>query len=1261
LSRRLRLTLVSLLGVGLVCAALATFIFSTEQGLQLLWRQIEGLLPAELSIGRVEGRISGPLEVQGLRYESETLRLELDLARLEWSPAKLLAGTLWLDRLALRGLNYISLKTAPDEAETTVLPESIRLPFRVVAEELSLDDASYLPAPDSEPLQLDHARLSAEISEQSWSISRIRFKAPRLDLQGNIQLQVNKNYRIEVQTQWQLRPPGYPPLDGRTEVRGDLDELLVTQTLSSPYHSQAELTLTDPLDELRFAAKWTLEEIALQAVDSKLPALRIHGEFTGSGDLAESRITAVLNIQDAEFGELQALFSGGLSSQALAIDNLRLALTDQPGFIETQGRILFGPQQPVMELRAVWEDLRWPLRGQPMVVSPAGRTEVNGSTESYRFTLGAQLKVPEQTDGRIELEGTGDLASAQLSSLVVTTLGGKLSGNADLSWQPQLKARINISGKGLDPGILFAGWTGDLALQTATEAELKEGLFLARIDQLDVKGDLRGYPLHLNARGGVDEKGLRLSTASLTSGSTTLAASGLVGESLDLKWQVRSSDLASLLPDAAGRLQGGGIARGTLEMPQLEAELKGEDLKYGSHVLKHLQLETNLDLSGKRDSHLLLELTNGKLAEIAVDRLKLIGNGNPGSHRVQLEAVTNRGSGEIQLTAGLQGDRWQFQLGRGQLKYPNLAAWALQSPSNGWISKDAANLSLSRSCWASGEAVLCLNGSRSPEQWEGEFDLKDLAFAYFAPWLPAEVQAQGKVGGRGRLLQPASADEMQASIRLETSAGQLLSSITDDEEVPVLAFKAGGARFDLKPQAMSLEVKLPFEPAGGMDMEAQVPAGARPLLERPLSGNLVLRVPDMAIIGDLLPDVDRTQGRLEGKATLSGTLAAPRFRGRLLLADGTAELPGPGIALSDIRAELSGREDGDIDVSAALSSGPGSLRIEGTANIAEGGLASDLVISGDDFQLLDLPEAEVRVSPAMKLQLSEKKVSIEGDVKVPYAKIRLKSLPASAVAVSPDQVIIQPGAETPQTPVGARRINARLRVILGDNVRFDGLGLKAKFAGNLLLIEQPGQLTTASGEVRLSEGTYRAYGQNLVIERGRLLYAGGLVSEPGLDVRAIRRPAEGIEVGVEARGTLKNPEFTLFSEPAMSQSEQLSYLVLGRPLEGGTSSEEGSAMNRAAMALGLAGGGAVAEQFGEQFGIDNVGIQSGPNESTEEASLVVGKYLSPKLYVGYGVGLFDPVSTIWLRYTLSSNWKLVTETSSEASGADLYYTIDRGQ
>ena len=62
-----------------------------------------------------------------------------------------------------------------------------------------------------------------------------------------------------------------------------------------------------------------------------------------------------------------------------------------------------------------------------------------------------------------------------------------------------------------------------------------------------------------------------------------------------------------------------------------------------------------------------------------------------------------------------------------------------------------------------------------------------------------------------------------------------------------------------------------------------------------------------------------------------------------------------------------------------------------------------------------------------------------------------------------------------------------------------------------------------------------------------------------------------------------------------------------------------------------------------------------------QASLLVGKYLTPELFVSYGIGIFEPVSTLRLRYTLSSRWKLIGEASALSSAADLFYVIERGE
>jgi translocation and assembly module TamB len=303
-----------------------------------------------------------------------------------------------------------------------------------------------------------------------------------------------------------------------------------------------------------------------------------------------------------------------------------------------------------------------------------------------------------------------------------------------------------------------------------------------------------------------------------------------------------------------------------------------------------------------------------------------------------------------------------------------------------------------------------------------------------------------------------------------------------------------------------------------------------------------------------------------------------------------------------------------------------------------------LKLSGKNFQVVDTYEARVFVSPELTFELAEEHVDLTGVVVIPTAEITPKKVPETAVGVSADQVIVRPEAEgQPQRP---RRIHANVRIVLGDDVRFEGFGLKARLAGNIVAIEEPGQVTKGSGQLAIVEGRYKAYGQDLDIEKGRVLFAGGPITEPGLDVRAVRRPVEGVVVGVKVRGSPKEPDFALFSEPSMTQAEQLSYLILGR----------------AGLALGLGGGGAVAKSLGKELGLDEVGIESGPSTTgTDQASLVVGKYLSPKVFVSYGIGIFEPISTVRLRYSISSRWKLITESSAVGSGADLFYTVERGK
>lgn len=129
-----------------------------------------------------------------------------------------------------------------------------------------------------------------------------------------------------------------------------------------------------------------------------------------------------------------------------------------------------------------------------------------------------------------------------------------------------------------------------------------------------------------------------------------------------------------------------------------------------------------------------------------------------------------------------------------------------------------------------------------------------------------------------------------------------------------------------------------------------------------------------------------------------------------------------------------------------------------------------------------------------------------------------------------------------------------------DKLSFSGFGLTANLLGHVHI----GDNLDTRGELSLADGRYRAYGQRLTIRRARLLFAGP-IDQPYLDIEAIRK-VDDVIAGIRLSGSAEQPTTKVFSEPAMSQEQALSYLVLGRPL--GNTGEDNNMLAEAALGLG---------------------------------------------------------------------------------------------
>ena len=81
----------------------------------------------------------------------------------------------------------------------------------------------------------------------------------------------------------------------------------------------------------------------------------------------------------------------------------------------------------------------------------------------------------------------------------------------------------------------------------------------------------------------------------------------------------------------------------------------------------------------------------------------------------------------------------------------------------------------------------------------------------------------------------------------------------------------------------------------------------------------------------------------------------------------------------------------------------------------------------------------------------------------------------------------------------------------------------------------------------------------------------------------------------------------------------------------------------------------MTQKIGEEIGIEQLILET--EGSGDQASVVASGYLTEDLSLRYGVGIFEPISTIALRYDLGRYFYLEAA-SGLAASLDIFYTRD---
>ncbi len=1240
--RRLSLIITAAL-LGLLFAA-AYGLLATEAGLRLVVERVNTLGAVRLSAGALRGTLLGPLEAESLHVETPAARIRAARAQLDWRPLALLRGRVRLDGVELHGLEVTLLAQGDVPRERRAPPAlPLSLGLKGAVHGLTVRGAEGDTLVELAALAVD----GVLHTDLDITLRNVTATHPHGSLEVTGRLGLRADAEVALDTRWLARlPGGGAPLHGAGTVRGVPTRFAVDQQLQAPWRGRLQAQVDLEPSPFTWAATLALEPASLTTLAPHWRAVGLGGHLSGRGAGGDLTLEAELEIDDPAAGPWTGKAEVQHSATGWRLPGLTLTQQDGPGRIDASGRFA-RTGTPSVELSLAWRDLGWPVAA-PHTRSPRGALDVRGRPDAYTLTGDAVLVQTGRPPGQVRLAGRGDLGQLALERFSADWLGGQLRGQGAVQWSPEASARAELVVAGIDPGQLAPAWSGRVDAQLAVAAAwgAQPGW---RIDVHALGGRLRGQAL--TGRGRLDWRPERLviDDLALGLGKARIAATGTWAEAAsDLRFDAVAPDLARLLPEARGRLRASARLSGSAVAPQLAAEIDGTGLGWQRYRLEALDARAALDMSGNGASSLRAQARGLAADELAIASLTLAGEGRPAGHRLHLEAGLAAGSVQVAAEGRYADGRWQGVLRDGAWRGAT-GPWDQQQTAALAVAADGVRLD--PLCWAQGAARLCLSGHGDVQGLSAEASVAGAPMALFNPFLPRrELRVSGALDGRVALAYRDGLQHLRAELR--AGHGDLRLDLPGDEALTSTyreaVFEATG-----DDDGLAVGASLALEGGDFMRLEAHLPdwrPGAVIGDELPLNGRAEASLRQLMWISLFIPEVIVPSGRLTADLTLTGRLGQPVLDGRLALEEGVVAIPLLGIQLAELRLRTRGGAAGRMEVLASARSGPGRAAVEGTVQRAEDGWQADLRVQGEDFQVVRLPMGEALASPELRIGVRPDRVRLSGQLTVPRARVNLADLTAP-VSASPDVVVIN-GDAAPEAPRWLTE--SEVEVVLGDAVQVSGYGLEASLGGRLTVIEPARGPAIARGEVRVREGKYEAYGQRLNVAVGRLYYANMPLGNPGIDVRAVRT-VEQVTVGIVATGRLRSAELRLYSEPPMDDSQILAYLVIGRALET-ASREEADLLQRAALSLGLSGGSRLTEDLAGELGVDVLEVETSTQH--QEASVVLGKYLSPRLYVQYAVGLFETQDSLRVRYSLSEHWTLEAQSGARAGG-DLLYTIER--
>ncbi|MFT3906502.1 MAG: translocation/assembly module TamB domain-containing protein [Steroidobacteraceae bacterium] len=1247
--RLLHASWISLTVLLLIPAAALYYLAWTENGLAWAAQQMNRQIgKTRIEIEGVHGTLAGGFSIGHLVVDHPRTRVEISAAQGDLSLLPLLWQTIRVPKVHAAHL-IVQVRHYEDDSK----PRARFLPalMSIYADRASVDVFTLI-APNGWSGEFDRITASGVVHSRDIRVfsSDFAFGVAQVQARGT----VTSAHPTGLTGSGRATIPAsgtQPQWLTEFVFDGDLDKLDLSGDFRAPFavhYAGSMLTMTT---NWHWQADAAVNSLDLTAFGAGNVLGIITGKLKLDGDVKEFRAKGALTPPGLKSGPLQVEFAGDYRQRTINAHRFRIEHAPSGSVLTGAGPITFASGGPTLGLVGLVQNLRWPLNDSAAPVQNAqGSYRLEGNWP-YRLHLDGQFNAPTVPPISVVMDGALEHERLAIEHAQLQWLdgNGRLSGEA--RWKPAESWALKGNLANLDPAKLRSAVSGRLtfAIDASGKGFGADGSRDLKIS--NIAGTVRGQAASGHAEIASMGTDWLFRDVRVQLGRTRIEADGRMGASdADMSFALEAEDLALLNAGAEGQLSARGTFRGDLKHPVLKVQATGNNLKWQQHTLGSLRGNVDFDAQQSGRADLQLRLENLSVANRVIDRIELSTQGTVAAHRDTLRVITPQlqvqASGNGQFNEG----EWHVALDTLQATDGDQIQLALESPANVMWSPE--HFSVAPLCLHNADARVCGNAEGDRQRSTVQLNAQKLPLQALTAGLTKGTEYRGTltVDASGSMVANGPWNGTLRATLADAAIGHQLAS----GKIETFNLGSGEVSLALDPKLWRASAALDAGDAGNLKASLQTTSNGGDWRGWPLSGNFELHSDALPYIESYVTDIDRAAGKLDSTMQVAGTLEAPRLSGKLSLTDGEFDLYELNLALRAVNftAQLS---DNKLGIEGSARAGnDGNAAVKGDIEWRDGWPWGKLHLSGSDLRIANIPEARVQASPNVDLTLKGRRIEVTGEVLLPYARLEEPEQLASAKLTSSDEMIV--GQE--QTPADKRFIvTTSIALKLGDRVTLNTQGLSGRLSGNLSVSSDESGISRGTGELNVEEGKYSAYGRKLDIERGRLLFGNGLLTDPGIDLRATKKFPD-VTAGVNVRGTLRAPRMTFFSEPALTQSQIVSLLLAGGSLESvqNSSTDSTTTGSNSARANALLQGSAIfAQQFGNKVGIEDVSVESDLDNDT---SLVLGRYLSPRLYISYGISLTEAINTIKMRYTLGDHWTIKTEAGT-ARSADLVYTIEK--